>query len=150
VWARGPAVEFREDRILDLGRHDLFPVFRLFVTQVPGDPEDVGEHPFGESVPTYESLGDRATLFGQIEVPSVDGHVTLRDQAFYALGHRRRSQAEPLADPCLDHALALFFQLVDRLEVLLGGWVQIAQIGSTHLPNRKLTGYATNQGGAAL
>ena len=97
---------------------------------MPGDPEDVDEHALGQPMPSHQRLGHARARCRQRDVAVLDRHVPVGDQSLDALGDGGRGESEALADAGLDDPLALLLELVDRFEVLLGGGVQIAKIGS--------------------
>src|SRR5699024_4632843 len=57
-----------DELALDLLTHHMLPAAGLIVDELPLQPDDIGEQPFGQTVLAHDVGGDPAPLCGELEV----------------------------------------------------------------------------------
>ena len=116
-------------RALDVGADHVFPLAGLVVGLGPRQFEHVGEEPFGDAVPAYDTFGELVTLVGKGDPLAADVHETLGLHALDHLGDRRSGDPEALDQAGLDDLNVVLAQLEDALAIFLERRVMFAGRG---------------------
>ncbi len=119
-------LEDREQAAFDVLAHHVLPAAGLLVDLIPGHSDDVHQEALGEAMLAHHRDGERASAVGQFEVPVPgDPEEAVALHAGNGLRHGGTGLFQTLGDPRPQRHDALFFEIVDRSQVHLGGVNQV-------------------------
>src|SRR5699024_3000836 len=99
----------------------MFPAAGLIVDELPLQPDDVGEQPFGQTVLAHDVGGDPAALCGEFEVAVIaDVEQTVAFHPGHGLRHGGPGVLQAFGDASAPRHARVFFAFHDRFVAPLG------------------------------